>query len=98
MAGHDSSRLAHKHLARLQRRKRSAGRRAAAQRVAERLQPASSIASSVSWKHAVMVRERERRTAIGERFHCVFRIHVLVAHEPARLIGADGEDRRAQQP
>ena len=38
-----------------------------------------------------MMRQRGLRAAIGQRFHRVRRIHVLVAHEPARLIGADRE-------
>ena len=44
-----------------------------------------------------MMRQCLRRAAIGERLHRVFRIHVLVAHEPARLIGADRQDREPQR-
>ena len=47
-------------------------------------------------ERAVMMGERLRRPAIRERFHRVKRIHVLVLHEPARLIGADRQDREPQ--
>src|SRR5258708_10863639 len=42
------------------------------------------------------MRQRLRRAAIGECFYRVRRVHVLVAHEPARLIGADRQYREPQ--
>ena len=39
-----------------------------------------------------MMAERKLRAAIDERLHRFGRVHVLVAHEPARLIGADRQD------
>src|SRR6266550_9507344 len=47
-------------------------------------------------KGAVVMRQRRLRAAIGQRFHGIRRVHVLVAHEPARLIGADRQDRQPQ--
>ena len=44
-----------------------------------------------------MMRQRLLRAAIGQRLHRVRRVHVLVAHEPARLIGADRQDRQPQR-
>ena len=44
-----------------------------------------------------MMGERERGAAIPERPHRFLRIHVLVAHEPARLIGADRQDGEAER-
>src|SRR5262249_10100824 len=44
-------------------------------------------------KRSVMVRERKLRSAVAERLDGLVGIHVLIAHEPARLIGANGEDR-----
>ena len=40
----------------------------------------------------VMMRERKVRAAVLQRLHRLLRIHVLVAHEPARLVGADRQD------
>jgi len=36
--------------------------------------------------------EGDLGAAITERLHRLLRIHVLIAHEPARLIGADRQD------
>src|SRR5882672_7413672 len=47
-------------------------------------------------KGAVVMRQRLLRAAIGQRLHGVCRVHMLVSHEPARLIGADGKDRQPQ--
>src|SRR5438132_5690589 len=46
---------------------------------------------------AVMMREGLDRAAIGQRLYGVVRVHMLVLHEPARLVGADRQDRRAQR-
>ena len=43
------------------------------------------------------MRKRLLGPAIGQRLHGIGRIHVLIAHEPARLIGADGQDRQAKR-
>src|SRR5580700_10482167 len=43
-------------------------------------------------ERAVMVRERQLGAAITIGLHRLRRIHVLVAHEPARLVGADRQD------
>src|SRR6202161_1406717 len=43
-------------------------------------------------ERAVMVRERKLGAAIARGLHRLRRIHVLLAHEPARLIGADRQD------
>src|ERR1700730_2519315 len=48
------------------------------------------------WIGAVMMRERLRRAAIGQRFYRVRRVHVLILHEPARLIGTDRQDCEPQ--
>src|SRR5262245_44521824 len=42
---------------------------------------------------SVMVRERELSAAVAERLHGLVGIHVLIAHEPARLVSADRQDR-----
>ena len=44
-----------------------------------------------------MMRQRLLGAAIGQRLRGIRRIHVLVLHEPARLIGPDGEDRQPQR-
>src|SRR5689334_2350872 len=48
-------------------------------------------------KGSVMMRERELGAAVAERLHGLGRIHVLVAHEPARLVGADRQDREPER-
>src|SRR2546426_12576811 len=48
-------------------------------------------------ERAVMVRERELGAAFDERLHRLLRVHVLVAHEPARLVGADRQDGEAER-
>src|ERR1700687_5443666 len=48
-------------------------------------------------KRAVMMRQRLPCAAIGQRLYRVGRVQVLVPHEPARLIGADWEDRQPQR-
>ena len=48
-------------------------------------------------KRAVVMRQCLLGATIGQRFHGVGRIHVLIAHEPARLIGADRQDRQPQR-
>ncbi len=45
-----------------------------------------------------MMRQRQLGAAIGQRLHRVRRIHVLILHEPARLIGADRQYRQPQRP
>src|SRR6202023_1652646 len=49
-------------------------------------------------ERAVMVRERQLRAAIAIGLHRLRRIHVLVAHEPARLVGADRQDGELERP
>ena len=39
-----------------------------------------------------MVAEPELCAAIDERLHRLSRIHVLIAHEPARLVGPDWQN------
>src|SRR5260370_8279613 len=48
-------------------------------------------------KRAVMMRQRLPGAAIGQSLYRIRRIHVLILHEPARLIGADWEDRQPQR-
>ncbi len=43
-------------------------------------------------ERAVMMGKGDLGAAITERLHRLLRVHVLIAHEPARLIGADGQD------
>src|SRR3954462_12901102 len=45
---------------------------------------------------AVVMAERELRTTHLKRLHGLGRIHVHVAHEPARLIGADRQYGEAE--
>src|SRR5262245_17247166 len=45
-----------------------------------------------------MMSKRERGTAIAERLHRVGRVHVLIAHEPARLVMADRQDGEPERP
>src|SRR5437763_13865084 len=47
---------------------------------------------------AVMMGERELGAAIEERLDGFGGIHVLVAHEPARLVSADGQHRQTERP
>src|SRR5580704_10846462 len=49
-------------------------------------------------ERAVMVRERLIGAAIDKGLHRLRRIHVLVAHEPARLIGADRQNGELERP
>ena len=44
-----------------------------------------------------MMRQRLLRAAIGQSLHRIGRVHVLVPHEPARLIGADRQDRQSKR-
>jgi hypothetical protein len=44
-----------------------------------------------------MVGDREFGVAIHESLHRFSRIHVLVAHEPARLVGADRQNGEPQR-
>ena len=44
-----------------------------------------------------MMGKRELGAAIREGHHRFLRIHVLVAHEPARLIGSDRQDGEAER-
>ncbi len=48
-------------------------------------------------ERAVMMGQRLLRAAIAERFDRVGWVHVLIAHEPARLIGPDRQDREPQR-
>ena len=48
-------------------------------------------------KRAVMMGERLLGAAVGQRHDGIGWVHVLIAHEPARLIGADGQDRQAKR-
>ncbi len=78
-------------------RKRSAGIPATAQRVGER--DKRRIDRFVGeLERAVMVSERELGAAIDERLHRLGRVHVLIAHEPARLVGADRQDGELERP
>src|SRR5262245_24945578 len=43
-------------------------------------------------ERAVVMRKSDLRAAIAERFHRLLGVHVLIAHEPARLIGTDRQD------
>jgi len=43
-------------------------------------------------ERAVVVRKRNLRPAVDESLHRLGRVHVLVAHEPARFIGPDRQD------
>src|SRR5580692_10834708 len=49
-------------------------------------------------ERAVMVRERQLGAAIDKGLHRLHRIHVLVAHKPARLVGADRQDGELERP
>jgi hypothetical protein len=46
---------------------------------------------------AMVMRERELGSAVAERLHRLGGIHVLITHEPARLIGADRQDRQPER-
>ena len=48
-------------------------------------------------ERAVVMAERELGAAITESLHGFGRVHVLVAHEPARLVGADRQDREPER-
>ena len=45
----------------------------------------------------VVMAERELGAAGLERAHGLGRVHVHVAHEPARLVGADRQDREPER-
>ena len=45
-----------------------------------------------------MMAERLLGAAIEQRLHGILRVHVLILHEPARLVGTDGQDRQTQLP
>src|SRR5215813_2375120 len=46
---------------------------------------------------AVMVAERKLGAAIDQGLHRLGRVHVLVAHEPTRLVGPDRQDGQSQR-
>ena len=77
-------------------RNRSAGIRGSLQRLGERDE--RRIDRFVGeLERAVVVRERELGAAIDERLHRLGRIHVLVAHEPARLVSPDRQNREPER-
>ena len=47
---------------------------------------------------AVVMAERELGATVLERLHRLRRVHMLIAHEPARLVGADGQNRQPERP
>src|SRR6266446_520551 len=46
---------------------------------------------------AVMVGERDFGAAIDQRLHGLGWVHVLVAHEPARLVGSDRQNSQSDR-
>src|SRR5215475_11989771 len=46
---------------------------------------------------AVMVAEPYLRAAIDQRLHRLGRVHVLVAHEPARFVGSDRQNSQSKR-
>jgi hypothetical protein len=54
--------------------------------------------SGLQSAETLVMGERSLRSAIDERLHRLGRVHVLIAHEPARLVGADRENGEPERP
>ena len=58
----------------------------------------ASIASSVSWNVAKCMARLSARRKLADGAHRLVGVHVLGPHEPARLIGADRQQRDIRRP